>query len=110
MKYWGFVVVLLYLLILFTLLIPLEACILPIADQAAGLKELLIKSMKSVFFPEDNGWAVWVYFAVLLLAQAAFLSIPVEMGHKRPATKRTVIPLVIAVSRFPQSVAGLSQK
>jgi hypothetical protein len=97
MKYWGLMVAVLYALILVVVLMPVMIWILPSAQAGITWGQDLLERAKSMFFSQDSA-PVWIYLGAMLLAQAALLLVPVNMAEKRPVTKRTVIPLIIAAS------------
>lgn len=94
MKFWGAVVVLLYVVILFVLSGPL--CGFLFFSPEKGWPDFLT-GMNSAYM-EYSHKGVWFFLAAVLIAQSALLSVPVEMASNRPVTKRTIIPLVIATS------------
>jgi hypothetical protein len=93
MKHWGLMVAVLYVLVFIVVIVPVMAWILPSAQQGITWWE----RTKSLFFSEDAG-AIWIYLGTVLLAQAALLLVPVNITQKRPVTKKTIIPVVIATS------------
>lgn len=102
MKYWGILVLVLYLFLLIIMVVPLSVLILeqPVGSSARqGIVDLIRE-----FFPLPGDsrnlgdYSTWAYLGVVLLAQAAFLSVPVSLAERRPVTKRTIIPLVAATS------------
>lgn len=98
MKFWGVVVVVFYVLIFLVVMIPLLAWLLPVVQPGMTWWQDLAQRTRDMFFPFQDNWQVWAFLGVILLAQAAFLSVPVDMASKRPLTKRTIVPLVIATS------------
>ena len=52
----------------------------------------------SIFSSKEDARVVWAYLGTVFLAQAALLSVPVNIAQKRPVAKRTIVPLVIATS------------
>ena len=95
MKLWGAVVVGLYVLILFALLGPLGALLFPSpnADFFGGFPHRTLETYAS-----GNVKEVWITLLLLFVAQAALLSVPVEIASKRPVAKRTIVPMVMATS------------
>lgn len=100
MRYWGMVVAVLYALILMVLLMPLAVLIISGTQPVpgAGWWQEFSGQIRESFFSGRDTWSVWVYLGVLVLAQAALLSVPVKIAEKRPVTKRTIIPLVASAS------------
>ncbi len=92
MKLWGLIVVLLYGLILTVLMVPL----LTLCRYDPSSHPLGIGWSDYYQFINDKEW--WIFLGVALIAQAALLTVPVEMAAKRPVTKRSVIPLLTAAS------------
>lgn len=50
MKYWGFVVVVLYLFILLSVLLPLGTLIVPITDPGVGWKQQFVEFTRNIVF------------------------------------------------------------
>jgi len=98
MKLWGILVAVLYLLILIMVVIPLTGLFGVSASSTLPWWQNILGAWKNFFswFPEDA--IPWVYLGVMLIAQGALLSVPVEIAQKRPVTRRTVVPLVAASS------------
>lgn len=92
MKFWGAIVAVLYVLILFVLSGPLFVFLWypPESQSFHTIIEFYTDLMK--------GAGIWSCVAVALIAQAALLSIPIENSLKRPTTKRTIIPVVLATA------------
>jgi hypothetical protein len=90
MKSWGAVVVFLYVIILFVLSGPLAGILFYPQDN-------FLQRISSVY-SEHRNIQVWIYLVVALVAQGALLSVPVETATRRPVTRRTIVPLVMATS------------
>jgi len=82
-------VILLYSLILSVLLIPLNLILLNTVSWG-NVWENYCNALQS------KEW--WIFLGIALIAQAAFLTVPVERAAQRPITKRSIIPLVLASS------------
>ena len=98
MKYWGMVMVGLYVLLLVVVVLPLSVWILPTGQEGMSWGQQLIERTRDLFSSPEDARPVWIYLVTMVLAQAALLSVPVDISNKRPATKRTIIPLLIATS------------
>ena len=94
MKFWGTVVAFLYILILVVLMGPLAGILFFSPEK--GWKDFF-EGMASAYsgFKDKE---VWICLAIALISQAALLFVPVEMASRRPISKRSVIPLVLATS------------
>ena len=92
MKRWGILIVVLYGVILTVLFLPLSGLFIffPNPDMMGKAWSSWLELMRT------QAW--WVCLAVALIAQAALLTVPVEMAAKRPVTKRSLMPLVITAS------------
>ena len=97
MKYWGSMVAVLYVIVLAVVLMPVMIWILPSTQAGITWGQDLLERSKSMFFSQDAA-PVWIYLATMLLAQAVLLLVPVNITQKRPITKKTIVPLVIAAS------------
>ena len=84
MKRWAVLVVLLYLLILIALTSPL---ILVGFYPSTSARDSV-----SVFFE----WIYWAGLAVIVLAQAVMLLVPVELSLRRPTSRRSVLWPILA--------------
>ncbi len=102
MKYWGILVLVLYLLLLIIVLVPLTVLILkqPVSSSVWQSIMVLMRELFSLLGDSRSlgDYSTWIYLGVVLLAQAALLSVPVSIAEKRPITKRSIIPLVVATS------------
>jgi hypothetical protein len=95
MKFWGLIVAFLYVFILVALLSPLAAVLFYSPHASFDLWQLwkngdYLKMLHDIH--------VWCIFAMALITQGALLSVPVDITEKRPITKRTIVPLVVATS------------
>ncbi len=94
MKQWGAVVVLLYVLVLAVLAGPLMGVLFfSPKDGWKGVLDGVMAMYSSYRAPE-----VWYCFAAALVAQAALLTVPVELSARRPVTKRSIVPLALATA------------
>ena len=83
MKRWALVVVALYLLIMGALTVPvIELAILPRPE--------LLEAAQVYGY-----WAYWLAIGVMLLGQAALLTVPVSIAERRPVTRRSLLLPVI---------------
>ena len=100
MKYWGIVVVLLYVFMLIVVLMPLAVLSVSGVEPEPGTAwwQAFLAQIRGSFFSGRDSWGGGGYLAVAALAQAAFLLVPVKLAGKRPVTKRTIIPLVMTAS------------
>ncbi len=88
MKRWYVIVVTLYGLLLIAVIFPLmKLALQPLNEILSGN---IIESLKEdiKFFTESS---LWIWFIVILMAQAAFLAVPVDIAAKRPVKKRKSI-------------------
>lgn len=95
MKRWAFIVLGLYLLIMVVLAMPVAA--LAFAGQV-GLADLprLYAS-----------WPFWLWLVLMLLCQAALLSVPVRVASRRPVTRRSLLlPVLVAGLMMGSLAAG----
>ena len=90
MKFWGLIVAFIYVFILAALF----PALLMLVDQSDSRQAWNAFYLSHI--PVDID--VWYIFVIALIAQGALLSVPVEAVAKRPVTKRTVVPLIIAAS------------
>jgi hypothetical protein len=100
MKRWAIVVVVLYMALLFFAILPLAAT-WSLRDTGAGStgwREFtqFWPKLDPYSKPDAGELLYWAFFIAILLAQTAFLSVPVEKSAGRPVTRRTIIPLVAA--------------
>jgi len=93
MRSWGALVAFLYVGILVVISGPLGAALL--FSPKDGLNVLSDMSSAYEAYGTKEGWII---LAIALIAQAALLSVPVDISARRPVTKRTIIPLVIATA------------
>lgn len=98
MKYWGLLVAFLYVAVLVAVLLPLLVWLLPFDQAGMTWWQELLDRARGLFALDQDGLSVWIYAGLMLVAQAAFLSVPVDMAQKRPTAKKTIIPLVVATS------------
>ncbi len=100
MKNWGVVVMALYALVLAAVLMPLAVLMVSGVDPGPGMswRQEFWSQIRESFFSMQESRGVWAYLAVVVLAQAALLLVPVHLAEKRPVTRRTVIPLIAASS------------
>lgn len=92
MRRWGMLIVALYGLIFVVLLLPFIglALFFPGPDMVSRAWSSWLEAMQA------QEW--WACLLAALIAQAALLTVPVEMAAQRPVTKRSVMPLVISAS------------
>jgi len=97
MKAWGIIVAVLYVVMLVALSGPLAGTLLFEIKNANPDWSGFMTSLSSIYssYGTKDGW---LFLAVALIAQAALLTVPVELAAKRPVTKRTIVPLVLATS------------
>src|SRR5437016_351138 len=85
MKRWAWVVAGLYLLILVALTVPVTALAF-----APGAK---LSEIAQAFL----SWPYWVWLVVMLLSQAALLTVPVQFASHRPIVHRSLfLPILVA--------------
>ena len=100
MKRWAIVVVLLYMALLFFAILPLAATwsLREAGSGTTGWREFtqFFPKLDPYGKPDAGELLYWAFFICVMLAQAALLSVPVEKAERRPVTRRTVIPLVVA--------------
>ncbi|OGX18260.1 MAG: hypothetical protein A3K83_06090 [Omnitrophica WOR_2 bacterium RBG_13_44_8b] len=94
MKKWALVVLLLYGLTI--LIFTLPVCGLAFLDEL--IKNGIGKIERKEFLDVFTYWPYWAGFAVFLAAQAALLDLRVDISMQRPASKRTIIPVVLLSS------------
>jgi hypothetical protein len=100
MKYWAIVVLALYVAVLFFVVLPVIGVWSFHEGKTAFSREEVTNwwpklPVAGEKFESDQA-KYWACLGIVLLAQAALLSVPVNMAQRRPVTKRTIIPLVIA--------------
>lgn len=83
MKRWAILVAALYCLILAALTLPV--IVLAFRDQ--GLKDTAV--IYTV-------WPYWIWLLVMVLSQAALLAVPVRFASRRPVTRGSLLPTVLA--------------
>jgi hypothetical protein len=90
MKRWAILVAALYCLILATLTVPVIALAFPEAGPS-GIKTDL-KQAAEIY----SAWGYWAWLSVMVLAQAALLAVPVRFASRRPVTRGSLLPTVLA--------------
>jgi hypothetical protein len=92
MKRWALIVALLYSLMLVVLSLPVA--------MLAFLKPSSAASPQTSFIHDAVGWygswQLWLWLAVMGLAQAALLAVPVRMTSRRPVSRRPLALTVLA--------------
>ena len=83
MKRWAILVAALYCLILAALTLPV--ILLAFRDQS-------LKEAAGVF----TVWPYWIWLLVMVLSQAALLAVPVRFASRRPVTRGSLLPTVLA--------------
>jgi hypothetical protein len=84
MKYWASIVAGLYLLILIVLTVPaISLAFLP--DASAGDAAAAYAS-----------WLYWLWLAVMVGCQIALLAVPVRVANRRPVSRRSLWPTLLA--------------
>lgn len=98
MKFWGLIVASLYVLILVIVFPPVLGLLELLAGGGNNPTTLggFLSGYSQLFHDEPRGSVILI--VVALVAQAALLSVPVEISDKRPVTKRTIVPLVLSTS------------
>jgi hypothetical protein len=86
MKRWALIVAGLYCLILASLTVPV--IMLAFAHQ----KDQNLKEAFDVY----KEWIYWVWLGVMVLGQVALLSVPVRIASRRPVSRRSLWPTVLA--------------
>jgi hypothetical protein len=81
-KRWAILVAGLYCLILAVLTVPVIA--LALSDS--------IKQSALVY----SEWAYWAWLLVMVLSQAALLTVPVRVASRRPVSRRSLWPTILA--------------
>jgi hypothetical protein len=94
MKRWALLVAILYALILAVLALPM------IFIGLAPAIDIDIKSAAALYIR----WQWWLIFAVMGLAQASLLAVPVRVASRRPMSRR---PLILTVLVAALMMAGL---
>ena len=85
MKLWAWIVAFLYAVVLVVLTVPVLMLALKV-DK--GL---------SAFLEVYTAWQYWVWIAIMLLCQAALLTVPVRVASRRPVTRRGLwLPVITA--------------
>ncbi|MGA2543887.1 MAG: hypothetical protein ABSG78_20245 [Verrucomicrobiota bacterium] len=83
MKRWAILVAALYCLMLAALTVPV--CALAFRDQS-------IKDIAGLY----ADWPYWTWLLIMMLAQAALLAVPVRFASRRPVTRGSLLPTVLA--------------
>jgi hypothetical protein len=83
MKRWAILVAVLYLLIIAALTAPLGM---------VCFKDTDFKEAAKVY----DSWLFWAWLGVMVLAQIALLVVPVRFARRRPVTRGSLIPTVLA--------------
>jgi hypothetical protein len=81
MKHWAISVAALYGLILAALTVPVIVLAVPNANDPAGIYTI---------------WPYWTWLLVRMLAQVALLAVPVRIASRRPVTRGSLLPTVLA--------------
>ncbi len=81
MKHWAISVAALYGLILAVLTVPVGVLAFPNADDPPTIY---------------RDWGYWTWLLVMMLAQAALLAVPVRIASRRPVTRGSLLPTVLA--------------
>jgi hypothetical protein len=92
MKRWAILVAALYCLILVTLTVPVIASAFSkhgIQEEAATYS---VKEAAAVY----TVWPYWTWLLVMALAQAALLAVPVRFASRRPVSRGSLLPTVLA--------------
>jgi hypothetical protein len=93
MKRWAVIVALLYALMLGVLALPVVlAAFYPIKgfkDAAEGLQA--VKQAAEMY----GSWQLWLWVAVMGLAQTAMLAVPVRIASRRPIVRRSLVLTVL---------------
>jgi len=84
MRRWAILVAALYFLILAALTVPVIAL--------AFFKDTTVKDAVEVY----AAWPYWAWLAVMVLGQAALLAVPVRFASRRPVTRGSLLPTVLA--------------
>src|SRR5437762_1419924 len=83
MKRWALVVAVLYGLIFVVLTVP--------AILLAFTTRVHLQEAMSVY----RMWQYWLWPAVMVIAQVAFLTVPVRVASRRPVTQRALWPTLL---------------
>ena len=84
---WALVVALLYFLILFALTVPaIMLAFAPKADWPTWAEAAKVYI----------AWPYWLWLLIMVISQAALLAIPVRVASRRPATRRSLWPTILA--------------
>ena len=84
MKRWALVVAGLYFLILAALTVPA-------IELAFGSKVTLAEAVESYLF-----WPYWVWLVVMVVSQAALLSVPVRVARRRAVSRSSLLRTILA--------------
>src|ERR1700722_6538675 len=94
MKRWAWIVAGLYGLTFMVLTVP--------AILAAFAPKIGVSDAFGVYV----AWPYWLWFAVMVLSQAALLSVPGRVASRRPVTKGALWPTVLAGGVLAGGLAG----
>jgi hypothetical protein len=98
MKHWPLMVVIFYALCI--ALLAFILCAVAFAPLPGMQKEVKAEQQDNPRFAVLAWWPYWASFVLLILAQAAFLFLPIKIVRQRPTTKRAVL--------FPALASGLA--
>src|SRR5437764_6918310 len=98
MKRWAWIVAGLYGLILVALTVPVTAAAFFPAKSNSGLGA---GEIVQVYL----SWQYWVWVAVMVLGQAALLSVPVAVASRRPMARRPLLLTVVAAGLMMGALA-----
>ncbi len=87
MKRWAILVAALYVLILAVLTVPFGLAAFAGEKNSVGLKDAA-----GVY----TTWPYWAWLAVMGLAQVALLAVPVRFASRRPLSRGSLVPTVLA--------------
>lgn len=94
MKRWAWVVAGLYGLILAALTVPLTAL--------AFVGEAKFADVSKVY----AYWPYWLWLIVMMVSQAALLSVPVRVASRRPVSKGSLLPIILAAGLMMGGLAA----
>jgi hypothetical protein len=94
MQRWAWVVVGLYALVLAALTVP--------AMMLAYVPKVSITDAAGAY----TVWPYWLWLTVMALGQAALLVVPVRVASRRPVTRRSLWPTVLAAGLMAGGLAG----
>ena len=101
MKRWALVVALLYSLMLAVLSLPVVTLAFLKPSSAAAPQTSFIHDAVEWY----GYWQLWLWLAVMGLAQAALLAVPVRMASRRPMSRR---PLALTILAGGLMMGGLA--